>query len=201
MSEKDIQQRIAVLGRHAAHPPAAASLRAVMTRRHPFNVPLPRQRDDHILPPIKLLLIKISAAINHISLARIAKLLANLLNISADKPKDRRRRSQQALQIINPRAHRTIFILQFLPFQCRQTAQLHIKNSVRLGLIKRKIDHQLRAGRIHIRRPANNLNHAVNMRNRLKQTSQNMSARPLPPQVIFRTAHDNPIAMLNVNPQ
>ena len=84
-----------------------------------------------------------------------------------------------------------ILLIQLLPFQGRQTAQLHIQNSLRLHFGQVKLLRQVVARGLHILAAANGLNNGVNRVQGLEQPLHDMRPVPRPPQLVLRPPPDD----------
>ena len=68
---------------------------------------------------------------------------------------------QQVFQVGDPLLQFGVLLLQLLALECRQAAQLHVEDRLRLDLRELKIGHQVLARRIHRLAVADRMDHLV----------------------------------------
>ena len=191
-----LHQHIIIPVAGAAHPLAAPFLVAVSADRHPLNVPPLAQRYHHILLDDELLngLLLQLARLN-VGAARVGVLALELPRFPLDFGPDFLRVLQQILQPGDGRQQVVVFLVQLLPFQRGQPAQLHIQDGLRLDFSQVKLLHQVVARRFHILAAPDGFNDGVNGVQRFQQPLHNVRPVPRPPQLVLRAPPDDLLPM------
>ena len=188
---RDLHHRVVITVVCSTHSLAAPPLVAVRIDRHPLDVAPLAQRHHHVLLHDELLdRLFLQLLGNDHGAPFIGVLALHLARFPLDLVTDFLRILQQILQLCDRRQQVVVLLVQLLPFQRGQPAQLHVKYRLRLDLGQIKRLHQVVPRRFHVLAVADGFDDRVNGVKRLEQTFHNVSAVPRPTQLILRPAPD-----------
>ncbi len=149
-------------GGHALHAPAAPALGPEDLGRRALDVGAGAEADEHVLLVDQILFPEVPVRVGEdLRAPFVAELLLELQDLVPDQGPDLGRVGQQVLQVGDLGQDGLVFVLDLLPLQGRQPAQLQVQDGLGLDLAQAEAFHELGPGVVHVRAVADGLDHLV----------------------------------------
>src|SRR5262245_40166322 len=189
--DEDVRDDVFGPRAHAFAPRPAAALRFIHRQRRTLDVTRVGQRDHDILIGDQVFERQLDSALDDLRPALVGVIFLNRAQLFDDHVSQRAVARQNLFQFGDQLDHLFVLVDQFLSFERRQAAKLHVENRLRLNLRELEFIDQSLLGVVGRFRAADQLDDLVNDVDGLLQTFQDVGPVPGLLQLILRAvAHD-----------
>ena len=141
-SDKELFDKIFLLGCHRSHPPATTALLAVGIGVETFDITIVGNGDDHVFFSDQIFITELAIIFGNDSAAMIAILLLDLLQFIFDNIEDEFFIIENLSKISDSLNQLFIFSIELFPFHPLQSTQSHLQDSLCLQFGEVKLLHQ-----------------------------------------------------------